>query len=106
MIREERLCVTCERHFFADHINDFCPYCRTKTLAELLRTGKELMQEHADRIKTLEAGIESVTELIENSNGVYGLHLNGDPAPWGDLSTGGRFEEWLLDFDKAQEPAK
>lgn len=27
MSREERKCVTCERHFIATGINDGCPYC-------------------------------------------------------------------------------
>jgi hypothetical protein len=36
---------------------------------------------------------------------VYGLHLNGDGAPWDSLRTGGFFEEWLLDFDKAAQEA-
>jgi hypothetical protein len=57
----------------------------------------------ANRIKVLEAGIKSVEELIADSEGVYGLHLNGDGAPWESLRAGGSFEEWLLDFDKAQE---
>lgn len=49
----------------------------------------------------LRAGIKSVEGLINDSQGVYGLHLNGDCAPWETLRTGGQFEEWLLDFDKA-----
>jgi hypothetical protein len=39
---------------------------------------------------------ESFDDLIRNSEGVAGLHLNGDVAPWGDLLEGGNFEEWLL----------
>jgi hypothetical protein len=60
----------------------------------------------ADYIGTLKAGIKSVMELIDDSGGVYGLHLNGDGASWDSLRTGGFFEEWLLDFDKAQEAGK
>jgi hypothetical protein len=45
--------------------------------------------------------IEAVKALIEESRGVAGLHLNGDEAPWEDLRTGGRHQEWLLDFDAA-----
>jgi hypothetical protein len=41
-----------------------------------------------------------VEDLINSSNGVYGLHLNGDPAPWDDLLTGGWFEGWLGGFDE------
>lgn len=38
---------------------------------------------------------KSVNDLISDSGGVYGLHLNGDEAPWDSLTTGGRFEDWL-----------
>lgn len=49
----------------------------------------------------LKAGIDAVHALIDESEGVYGLHLNGDGALWGDLLSGGRFEEWLCEFSKA-----
>lgn len=52
----------------------------------------------ADRLRKAH---NAVTGLIENSAGVFGLHLNGDVAPWETLQTGGQFEEWLIDFDKA-----
>ena len=39
---------------------------------------------------------EAIEELIASSDGVYGLHLNGDPAPWGSLTEGGSIQEWLL----------
>ena len=37
----------------------------------------------------------SLEALISESDGVYGLHKNGDPAPWGELLAEGRFEDWL-----------
>ena len=46
-------------------------------------------------------GLEAVESLINESHGVSGLHLNGDLAPWDELRTGGRFEEWLIAFDDA-----
>jgi len=49
----------------------------------------------------LSAGLTAVSELIANSIGVAGLHLNGDVATWEELQEGGRFEEWLIDFDHA-----
>lgn len=51
----------------------------------------------------IKRGIESVRALINDSSGVYGLHLNGDPAPWSELEFGGRFEEWLSIFDEAED---
>lgn len=53
--------------------------------------------------KQLKAGLEAVNELINNSYGVEGLHLNGDTAIWEELLKGGRFEAWLLDFSDALE---
>ena len=38
---------------------------------------------------------QAVDDLIAQSTGVSGLHMNGDLAPWEELVEGGRFEEWL-----------
>lgn len=46
-------------------------------------------------------GLKAVDNLMSESAGVCGLHLNGDDAPWDTLRTGGHYEDWLLDFDKA-----
>lgn len=46
--------------------------------------------------------VASLQELIANSDGVAGLHLNGDIADWESLTEGGRFEGWLLALDKAE----
>lgn len=57
----------------------------------------------ASVIEKLRAGIIAVEELIHDSLGVAGLHRNGDVATWEELRTGGRFEEWLKQFDEALE---
>ena len=57
-------------------------------------------------IAKLVRGINAAADLMDNSSGVDGLHLNGDIAPWNELRTGGRFEEWLVDFDEALEWAR
>lgn len=63
-----------------------------------------------DRIDSLQSeceklrkGLAAVQDLVTNSEGVAGLHLNGDVAPWDDLREAGRFEEWLIDFDAATQ---
>ena len=38
---------------------------------------------------------KSLTGLIAESDGVAGLHLNGDDAPWGSLMDEGEFGDWL-----------
>ena len=50
----------------------------------------------------LEGLVEDLDELITQSGGVYGLHLNGDPAPWSDLLAGGKYEEWLCQLEEAK----
>jgi hypothetical protein len=45
--------------------------------------------------------LQAVSDLINGSYGVSGLHLNGDIAPWEELLEGGRFEEWLSPFSQA-----
>lgn len=60
----------------------------------------------SDVFTKLVIGINAVANLMDNSTGVDGLHLNGDIAPWGELRTGGRFEGWLVDFDEALEWAR
>lgn len=46
--------------------------------------------------------VHDVEELVAHSGGVYGLHLNGDPAPWSDLLSGGRYGQWLEQLEKAK----
>ena len=46
-------------------------------------------------------GLRAVEDLINDSHGVLGLHMNGDVALWNELRTGGRYEAWLVDFDLA-----
>jgi hypothetical protein len=58
------------------------------------------LREAAKWFQSFKASLENVTTsvegLISDSGGVYGLHLNGDPAPWQELTEGGRFEDWLI----------
>jgi hypothetical protein len=64
---------------------------------------KKKIADDLDDLQFAKNGLKAVQGLIEESRGICGLHLNGDEAPWDELRTGGRFEEWLLDFDKAIE---
>jgi len=53
--------------------------------------------------EVLEAATNALSnwdDLTTESEGVYGLHLNGDPAPWSDLIAGGRFEEWSAGIEQ------
>lgn len=43
--------------------------------------------------------VHDLDDLIGNSEGVAGLHKNGDLAPWHSLTEGGAFETWLMSLD-------
>ena len=38
--------------------------------------------------------LQELSDLISESSGVYGLHLNGDLSPWDEIEQGGRFERF------------
>lgn len=46
--------------------------------------------------------ISSLDDLIAESEGVYGLHRNGETAPWEDLVEGGAYCEWLSCLERAR----
>jgi len=58
-----------------------------------------------ERNAALQAGLselsKAVHDLIDHSEGVAGLHLNGELAPWHSLTEGGQFEAWLLALSDA-----
>lgn len=69
---------------------------------EIIRLEEQItrLQGEMERYKN---AVIAINELINNSNGVDGLHLNGDVAPWEELVLGGRFEEWLTPLSFALE---
>lgn len=79
----------------------------TKEMSGVWRNGNYVLDSTlSERERVLSAGIMAVAHMINASHGVTGLHLNGDDTAWDDLRTGGRFEAWLLDFDKALQLAE
>ena len=56
-----------------------------------------------EEIARLRRAVDAVRALIAESQGVAGLHLNGDVATWDELLRGGRFEEWLGPLSDAIE---
>jgi hypothetical protein len=46
--------------------------------------------------------LDDLDALIDSSEGVAGLHLNGDVASWESLREGGPFEAWLMRMDEAR----
>lgn len=60
------------------------------------------LKKERDENAVLKAGLLSVRQLMNDSYGVAGLHENGEVAPWNELEQGGRFEEWLYAFNRAE----
>lgn len=56
-----------------------------------LATGR-LIAAAPDLYKALRGLLDELTALMGESEGVAGLHLNGDIAPWSELSPGGAYE--------------
>lgn len=60
------------------------------------------MEEEIDalraRVVTYEKGLMAVAEFIRETSGAT---MNGSFGRWSEFRTGGRFEEWLSDFDDA-----
>lgn len=45
-------------------------------------------------VKRARVAISDFDDLVGSSEGVYGLHLNGDPAPWESILAGGAYDYW------------
>lgn len=58
---------------------------------------KELLREATACSKSIADGIRSVRSLMDESDGVAGLHLNGELATWGELE-----DTWLDEFVTAE----
>lgn len=74
-------------------------YCvsLSKTINEQAAENESLRRD----VEVYKDGLLAVVNLIESSLGVYGLHLNGELAPWDTLRTGGGYEDWLQSLDAA-----
>ena len=62
------------------------------TAQGLSKYAVSLEQQRDELLGALEGLAGDIQGLIEESDGVNGLHLNGDVATWGELEAGGRFE--------------
>ena len=60
---------------------------------------KELQRRYHAHDPLVEA-LEGVRALIGDCEGVYGLHLNGDPSPWGE------HDDMIAEIDAALTLAK
>ena len=73
-----------------------------ENLAAELKSSLEARAELEIENEKLKKGIVAIRDLINESFGVDGLHQDGVIAPWDELEEGGTFEEWLVDFNQAE----
>ena len=52
-------------------------------------------------LEALSELVVEINQLVSESRGVAGLHLNGDVAAWEEILPGGRFE-WLGSLERAE----
>lgn len=90
---------------------DPCPVAQdiaseNRTLDGLLAEAKERAKDaeaRAEKMRTALLGVvKDFDDLISESEGVAGLHLNGDLAPWRELIDGGRFDTWTGGLTEAR----
>ena len=62
------------------------------TAASEITTLREQVEKLTAALKLSREALGEVQDLIGESHGVYGLHLNGDESPWNELEQGGKFE--------------
>lgn len=78
---------------------------RTKVIQEEHRIEMASFQKQIEELtKTIDIlghGLREVQILLDHSEGVAGLHQNGDVASWGDLLKGGCCEGWLIGYSEA-----
>ena len=70
---------------------------RDDELHNTVTQGKPMWTTSEPRIAKLVKGLKAVSELMGESEGVTGLHLNGDVATWDWLLS----NEWLAEFNEA-----
>ena len=55
-------------------------------------TWLQAKDERDELLAALKGLVDDIRGLMDESDGVAGLHLNGDLAPWSELDSGGMFE--------------
>lgn len=75
-------------------ISDGCAHLQAKDVRALLESHEVIKRALLDLFN-------DINELVANSHGVAGLHLNGDVAEWQALLPGGCLEEWLISHERA-----
>ena len=53
---------------------------------------ERLEKQRDELLAALKGLVDDIRGLMDESDGVAGLHLNGDLAPWSELDSGGMFE--------------
>lgn len=74
-------------------------------IAEVERLRAEAARLEGEKSKLREAlsgAVQCFDNLMSDSGGVYGLHLNSDPTPWNEPTSDNHFEDWTTEIDDAR----
>ena len=74
---------------------------RNPVIAALQTEVSELRRRLQQTLDCQEQLCRALEQLESESEGVAGLHRNGDVASWESLRRGGAYEPWLLVLDEA-----
>ena len=72
-------------------------------LRDRARLTAERDARQADLVTAAIAALHDIDDLVANSDGVSGLHMNGDMAPWSEIMDGGAFGAWLQSVERLRE---
>ena len=86
----------CINHF----VHHIANYEDLEALALGMASKLEKLEKHANAL------VDDLHCLINESDGVAGLHLNGNIANWDELTKGGACEWWLSSLDELQDLLK
>ena len=83
----------------------FMPFAKAEEVAAVFNApeaDRSVFKAAPDLLEALERLLHDVSDLAANSEGVAGLHMNGNVADWGSLLPGGEFGAWLASIDAAR----
>ena len=84
-----------------DNLDDAKRHCDRHYQRAAIQPDPDARQ--ADLAKAAITALHDIDDIVANSEGVSGLHLNGDIAPWSEIMDGGAYGAWLQSVERLRE---